>query len=204
MSRSASGPPTALGRGVPMKTVIFGFAVLMVVIVMGFFIGGAFLSSDYSVTRSLEIDATPEQIYSLIGHVDTWPQWSAWNTKTYPDLKYEFPGKTEGVGAIQKWTMERGTGQLEITSAESTRGISYELVFEGMAPSEGIIELTSLGEKKTQVTWTNRGTLEGTSQRWLGLMMDSMMGQQFEQGLTGIADLLGSAGEPKPENPAGS
>ena len=156
------------------------------------------------MVRSLEIDATPEQIYGLVGHVDKWPEWSAWNTETYPDLKYEFPGKTEGVGAIQKWTMERGTGQLEITSAESTRGISYELVFEGMAPSEGIIELTSLGEKKTQVTWTNRGTLEGTSQRWLGLMMDSMMGQQFEQGLTGIADLLGSAGEPKPENPAGS
>lgn len=171
-----------------MKTVIFGFTILAVVFVVAFFVGGAFLSSDYSVVRSLEIEATPEQIYGLVGHVDKWPEWSAWNTETYPDLKYEFPGKTEGVGAIQKWTRDRGAGELEITSAEEKRGISYRLKFEGFPESEGIIELKSLGEARTQVTWTNRGSLESTSQRWLGLMMDSMIGGQFEEGLASIAE----------------
>jgi len=165
------------------RKVLVIFFVVLVLLVGTWFGVGAALPREYSVTRAIEIAAPPERIYELVGHLDRWPDWTAWNVEKYPDLVYTYPGAREGTGAIQNWTMEAGTGRLEITSAEASRGIAYVLSFdEGEFESVGIISFEAK-PSVTTVTWKDEGELESTRKRWFGLLLDRLMGPQFEEGL---------------------
>jgi uncharacterized protein YndB with AHSA1/START domain len=164
--------------------IILGSAVLLLVIV--WYGVGAALPTDYKVSRSIDIAADPEKVYQLVGHLDRWPEWTPWTAEKYPDIVYTYPGAREGTGAVQTWTMDAGSGRLEITAAEPSRGISYDLSFdEGEFASVGIIAFATDSSKPgvTSVTWSDQGKLESTMKRWFGLFLDSLMGAQFEEGL---------------------
>jgi len=164
------------------KFLIVGGVTLVLLVGIWFGVGAA-LPSEYEVTRSIEIAAPAEKVYQLVGHLDRWPEWTAWNVEKYPDIVYAYPGAREGTGAIQTWTMEAGAGRLEITSAETTRGIAYDLSFDEEAfHSVGIISFDAK-PGVTMVTWKDKGELETTTKRWFGLLLDTLMGPQFEEGL---------------------
>lgn len=157
------------------------------VLVLGTWFGiGSALPGEYEVVRVIEISAPPEKVYAFVGHLDRWPEWTVWNTEKYPEIVYSYPGKREGTGAVQTWTMDAGTGRLEITSAEAARGISYDLSFDGgVFTSIGIISFETK-PAATVVTWRDKGVLDTTRERWFGLLLDSMMGPQFEEGLAAL------------------
>jgi uncharacterized membrane protein len=168
------------------RKVLIVFGVTAVLLVGIWFGVGAALPADYEVSRAIEIAAPAEKVYQLVGHLDRWPEWTAWNVEKYPDIVYSYPGTREGTGAVQTWTMDAGVGRLEITAAEASRGISYDLTFDGGEfASVGIISFATDAAKPgiTSVTWSDRGKLESTTKRWFGLLLDRMMGPQFEEGL---------------------
>ena len=43
-----------------------------------FVIVGAFLPQDYSVSRSIVIDAQPSAIHGYVGDLKRWPKWGPW------------------------------------------------------------------------------------------------------------------------------
>lgn len=173
--------------------IIFGG---FVVLLLGVYFGvGAALPGDYEVVRSKTIGAEPEKIYELVGHLDRWPEWTTWNTERNPDLVFSFPGKREGVGAVEEWSMKGGNGRFEITSAETTRGISYDLSFdEGAMVSEGIISFEAKGAT-TLVTWRLRGSFEGMAARWFGLFLVPMLSDDLEVCLEGLERELAVSSE---------
>lgn len=170
--------------------IIFGG---FVVLLFGVYFGvGAALSGDYEVIRSKTIEALPEKIYELVGHLDRWPEWTTWNTEKNPGLVISYPGKCEGAGAVEEWSMKGGEGKFEITSAETTRGISYDLSFdEGAMVSEGIISFEAKGAT-TLIVWRLRGSLEGTASRWFGLFLVPMLEDDLEECLEGLERELAS------------
>lgn len=161
----------------------FGLAAVIVVV-------GFFLPSRYTVTRSTSIKASPEQVYALVADPRAWKQWSAWN-KRDPQMQITYSGPETGVGAAWAWKSEsQGDGEMKFTGAEPGRLISYELYFpEFESRSTGEFQLKADGEL-TQVQWRMDGDMGGNPvNRWFGLLMDGMIGGDFEEGLRNLKSM---------------
>jgi len=163
-------------------------AIIVGVMVLLFLALGLMLPTTYQVERSVVMRAKPDVVFPHVNTLKQWPEWTAWNTKKYPDLRFSFDGPESGVGAVYRWEGEAtGTGSLKLTGSDPAKGIEYNLDFEhGKYLSKGAIKLEETGDS-TKVTWTNEGDLGSNPiNRYFGLMMDIMLGPDFEEGLNSL------------------
>lgn len=169
-----------------MKKVLIAVVALVFLLALSFVIAAAVAPDSYTVTRDITIDGKPTQIYEYVGHLNTWPEWTSWNAKKYPGLKYEFGEKSEGVGAHQSWTQESGRGEITVTQASPESGITYDLVFDEAMKSVGQVKFET-ADGGTKVTWTNSGDLPFMIRPlFLFVSLEDMMGEDFEEGLAGL------------------
>ncbi|MFN0087484.1 MAG: SRPBCC family protein [Blastocatellia bacterium] len=162
-------------------------SVLAVLVVVGFL-----LPASYRVERSVTMRAKPEDVFHHLHTLKTWPEWTAWNHQRYPDMKVSFRGPDAGIGATYDWDgKDVGQGYLTITAADPNKGIEYDLNFQnGEFLSKGGVTMAPAGEE-VKVTWVNEGQLGSNPvNRYFGLMMDRMMGPDFEAGLMNLKQKL--------------
>jgi uncharacterized protein YndB with AHSA1/START domain len=163
---------------------------------------GFCLPRKFHVERTLEINAPPEAVYAMIIKLREWPTWTAWTKQRYPDMKIEFSGPEEGVGARQSWEgKSSGRGSIEITSADPQEGIRYAFSFDDNPSTGGIAFFP--GPDSALVSWYADGDLGmNPVARYFGLQMDRFMGPDFEQGLMNLkkkvetANTMAAAVEP--------
>ncbi len=161
---------------------------LIVIVIAIVLVGVSFLlPSSFVVERTTTVNAPGDSIYALVGHVDRWPEWTAWTKERYPSVKYTYGDKTEGVGAESNWTMDEGNGSMVLTSASPDSGIAYTLTFEGAAPSAGAISWAEQ-DSATVVTWRASGDLDMIGKLFVAALggMDALMGPDFETGLANL------------------
>lgn len=165
-------------------------AFTLVVVVALLFLIGLLLPSGFKVQRSTQIAAPPEKIYALIVDPRQWKNWTVWNRRD-PAMTMTYAGPDSGAGA--KWTWQsktEGNGEMTFTAAVPGQRIDYSLTFPdfGMT-SRGQLRLEPDGAG-TRVTWTNEGDM-GTNpiDRYFGLLMDRMVGPDFEAGLANLKSL---------------
>jgi uncharacterized protein YndB with AHSA1/START domain len=174
-------------KGSAMKTLRWIGIVIATLIVL-FLVGGLFLPRKYHVERSVVIDAPPAAVFPAVNTLKEWPSWTAWTVQRYPDMQISFDGPESGVGAKYSWTgKDVGVGQIVITESRPYQDIQYDLDFDnGKYLSTGGIKLVD-ENGKTKATWWNEGDL-GLSpvNRYFGLMMDGMMGPDFQTGLDNL------------------
>jgi len=185
-------PSLAAGRPVWLQ-VVLGVVMAIVGLLAVALLIGFLLPSSFVVSRSVVIEAPPSQIHPYVSTLHQWPGWTAWNTEKYPELKYSFEGPESGVGAVQTWTdPEMGGGRLEITDSSVEQGIEFTLNFEqSPEPLIGSIAYAPTGSGDTKVTWTGRGDVGSNPiGRYFGLMMDSMIGADYEVGLRNLKILV--------------
>jgi len=147
-----------------------------------------FLPSRYRVERALLMKTTAGAVLTRINTLKTWPEWTAWTVAKYPDMRISFSGPEAGVGATYSWQgKSTGHGTLKITRSDPEKGIGYDLDFEnGKYLSRGAILLEPAGDA-VKVTWSNEGDLGWNPvSRYFGLLMDRMMGPDFEEGLRNL------------------
>ena len=170
------------------------------------------LPAQYSVVRTVTIDAPPAAIHPSVNTLKEWPKWSAWTTEKYPDMKVTYSGPESGVGAINEFEGESvgGHGKFEITNSHPDEGIDYQLDFDhGSMVSSGGIKYEPEKGKGTKVTWSNEGDLGWNPiSRWCNAfgLMDRMMGPDFEAGLANLkkkveAELAAAAEKPAEDKP---
>ncbi len=154
-----------------------GLATLVVIAV------GFMLPSQYTVSRTMNISASPDHIHTFVGDLEKWPDWTPW-VKSDPTIKITFGDLTTGVGAHQSWAGDSGGGELTFTRTNPASGIGYDMSFEeGKHPSQGTMAYKATGDS-TEVTWTMIGDNGANPfNRVFGLMMDPMIGPMFEDGL---------------------
>lgn len=163
------------------RKIILALVVVPVLVVLGSF----FLPSSYRVERSLVMKAKPEVVFEQINRLKHWTEWTAWTVEKYPDMKISFAGPESGVDAVYSWTgKSSGNGTLKIIAAEPAKSVGYALDFEnGKHVSTGALSI----EPQTDgvlVRWHNTGELGANPvNRIFGLLMDRMMGPDFEEGL---------------------
>lgn len=156
------------------------------------FIGGAYLlPREVTVARNVEISADKGQVFGYVNSLKATQEWSPWLERD-PDVNLTYSGPDEGVGAKLVWASEHpqvGNGEQEIVASVPGEKVETALDFGEMGTAKAAFLLTEAGDG-TKVTWTLVADM-GTNPvgRWMGLMMDSWVGADYEKGLSNLKAL---------------
>ncbi|MGE3311878.1 MAG: SRPBCC family protein [Limisphaerales bacterium] len=146
---------------------------------------GLFLPRTYHVARSIDVKAGTEAIYPDLAGLRRWPEWTVWNKDLDPGIEWTYGSPDTGIGAEYSWVGPKvGDGRLKLVKADPEKGIAYELSFQkDSMRSEGEISMEKVAGG-VRVEWTNHGDLgKNPVNRYFGLLMDRMIGPDFEAGL---------------------
>lgn len=182
-----------------MKTLkrIFVFALVVVALLM---VVALFLPSRVHVERSITANVPPERVFAQINTLKNWEKWSPWYAKD-PQTKLTYEGPAEGKGAKYSWdSASQGKGNLIITESAPNKKVRTDLDF--MEHGKGVAELNleKQGEG-TRITWWME-----TDMGWnpiaksFGLLMDRMLGPDFESGLASLKKAAEAAPAPTAPN----
>jgi uncharacterized protein YndB with AHSA1/START domain len=152
--------------------------------------GGLALPSKFKVERTALINAPAEKVYGLVADPRAWPKWGVWNQRD-PNMKMTFSGAASGQGAKWSWeSKSEGSGAMEFTRVEPGKLVEYSLSFPDMGMnSRGALTMSAEGGG-TRISWTNEGDVGGNPlMHWMTLMMDRMVGPDFEKGLANLKAL---------------
>jgi carbon monoxide dehydrogenase subunit G len=143
----------------------------------------------FRVQRTGRIKAPPDKIYAFIDDFHRWPAWSPYENRD-PAMKRSYEGAQSGVGAVYNWNGNKdvGSGRMEILDSKPGSKVTIKLDF--LEPFEGhnTAEFTLEPEgDATDVTWSMNGPLAFVP-RVMGMFMsmDSMIGKDFEAGLSNL------------------
>ena len=166
-------------KNIWLNRVAIGLACMVALIV----VVGVFLPTTYTVSRTVIIEADPEDIHDYVGDLRKWDLWTPWKDED-PTIVVRFGEKTSGVGASQSWVGKDGQGSLRFTMSQPSRGIEYDLDLSGGASTCRSAMRYHATEDHTRVTWILKGDLTmpiiGGYQT---IIMDSLVGEMFERGL---------------------
>lgn len=160
----------------------------IVVLVLGAVGVGFLLPERARVERSIVIVRAPATVFTVLDGFRHFQAWSPWASLD-PAMKVALEGPTTGVGARLRWSSEQdsvGSGSQEIVESLPYRQIGTRLQFSGMATEQRArFELEPQEEGRgTRVTWVMEADFGGNPfDRWFGLMLDGMVGPDYERGL---------------------
>ena len=168
-----------------MKTLKIIGIVLAVLIILFFGIA-LLLPSDVHVERSLVIPASSEVVYNQINDLQQWQKWSPWHQMD-PNMKVTYEGESKGEGASYSWSSDKvGNGKLTIVEAHPHQYIATDLDFTGQGKARAYYRFENSSEG-TLVTWGFDADMgQNPIAKYMGLMMDSMIGSDFEKGLQNL------------------
>ena len=159
-------------------------------------VGGFLLPTEQFVSRSVVVAADREDVYALVNDYRQFNRWSPWAAKD-PDTTYEFSGPDAGVGAKMSWRSEDpnvGNGMQEIVEAEPGSRVRTRLTFEGFDSASYATFRLEPVDGGTRVTWEFEANLDSFVGRYMGLMMDSWVGADYEQGLANLKEIAETDG----------
>ena len=168
-------------------TLVYGIGGLLLLLVAVAFL----LPRTVHVERSVTMQATAEQIFPYANDYRAFNDWSPWVDRD-PEAVYEFSGPPAGVGSIMSWTGNDavGTGSQEITRSEFPTRIETALDFGPDGTAIAFFDFVPLDEG-TEVTWGFDVDMGNNPVgRYMGLMMDTWVGADYEEGLTNLRDLV--------------
>jgi uncharacterized protein YndB with AHSA1/START domain len=155
--------------------------------------------SEFSVTRSATIDASPSTVFALVSDFHAWRGWSPWE-KMDPALKRTYEGSASGEGAVYSWVGNKQVGEGRMTIVESRPSDFIRIKLEFFKPfratNEAQFTFQSTGDR-TNITWTMNGC-STCMFKFMNLLMnmDKMLGKNFEDGLTAMKQLAEGSATP--------
>jgi hypothetical protein len=147
---------------------------------------------NFRVQRAATIKAPAQTIFSVINDFHRWGGWSPWENRD-PAMKRSFSGAGSGKGAVYAWDGNKnvGSGRMEILDASVPSKIIIKLDFFKPFEGHNTAEFTMLPQgDATTVTWAMFGPAPFMSKLMQVFMnMDSMIGKDFEAGLSNLKKL---------------
>jgi effector-binding domain-containing protein len=169
-------------------SVIVGLIVLMIAI-------GFALPDRAHIERSILVQAKPQVVYAVVNGFKQFRKWSPWEDLD-PNAVQTLSGPIWGVGAQQAWSSEDpnvGSGSQEIIATEPDRSVTVRLVFSGFDSENTSIHHLSPEGEGTRVVWSYDSVFHGNLLgRYFGLMLDKMLGPDYEKGLNRLKALVES------------
>lgn len=137
----------------------------------------------YDIRRSIQVQASADQLRAIITDFRQWPVWSPWTIQE-PECVIDFYGETGTPGSGYSWSGQRiGVGHMTLSSVTSTR-IDCDLQFIKPFKSQADVSfhLDSLGESQCKVTWDMHSSMPF----FLFFMIPNIrfyVGMDYERGL---------------------
>jgi len=131
------------------------------------------------VSKSIDIEATPEKIYAIVSDFHKWRPWSPWLV-SQPDATVN----VRSDGKYYEWHGHRvGSGSIEIAKESAPSSIDYNLTFLKPWKSKATFSF-DLAPKgvSTGVSWTMDSSLP-FFMFWMKNMMTAFIGADYERGL---------------------
>lgn len=174
-------------------------AIVLVILIGAFLIGGMLLSGEASMERSIVINAPVEKVFKEVNTFNNIFEWSPW-TKLDPDMKTTFSGPESGVGAKYEWESEDpnvGNGTQELIESKENEYVKTQMDFG--IPGEYFAEFVLTGEGDgTKVTWTYDGKTGSLVWKYLLLGIEAQLGPAYEQGLADLKTYIEALPDPEP------
>lgn len=144
--------------------------------------------SQFTITRSIEVNAPSAAIYPQISYFQNWMRWSPW-AQMDPDAKYAYEGPEGQTGSSMSWSgnAQVGEGKMTITESEDQQYIKIKLEF--IKPMQAVNNTLFTFEpggspNSTKVTWAMSGR-RSFMEKAVNLLLDldKLVGADFERGL---------------------
>jgi DNA gyrase inhibitor GyrI/uncharacterized protein YndB with AHSA1/START domain len=167
--------------------------VAVLLLIVGLIGMGLALPDTARIERSIFIDAKPATVYTVLNGFRQFNKWSPW-AELDPDAAYYSEGPPVGVGAKHGWRSDDpavGAGSQQIVEAQAHERIRMRLVFDGFdSENHATYTLTPEGEG-TRLVWSYDSVFHGNLLgRYFGLMLDGMLGPDYERGLAKLKILV--------------
>ena len=165
----------------------------VITLLMGF---GFTLPGQAHVERDIVISASATDVFPYISHFEEWNNWSPW-AKVDPNADFVLTGS--GVDQRMEWASDNpdvGQGSQEVTTLESPTLMKTHLNFEGQGIADASFHLQEQ-DGKTLVTWSLDSDMSEKTPlllkpitNYFAVMMDGMIGPQYEIGLRNLKNLV--------------
>lgn len=175
---------------------ILGIFAGVVTLLMGF---GFMLPGQAHVERDVLIAANPDEVFPYISDFHSWNSWSPW-AKMDPNADFQLSG--EGLGQRMEWKSDNpdvGEGAQEVIAMDAPAMMKTHLEFEGQGMADATFDLQS-ENGGTLVTWSLDSNLSEKTplllkpiSNYFAVMLDSMVGPQYEIGLSNLKNLVESS-----------
>ena len=169
------------------RNILIGLVVLVAAAV-----GVAFVLPQHPHTqRETIVAASPEQVFSVVNDMSRWNDWAPW-FKMDPDMKQKFDGPGKGVGAKLSWTSEKfGKGSMTVIESTPFSQIKEALDFDGNLATATFTFTPADGGTKVVWSFDSDAGMNPVA-RYFGLLVDSMVGKDYETGLASLKTLAES------------
>jgi DNA gyrase inhibitor GyrI/uncharacterized protein YndB with AHSA1/START domain len=156
---------------------------------------GLMLPDTARVERSVFIESKPATVYTVLNGFRQFNKWSPW-AELDPNAAYYSEGPPLGVGAKHGWRSDDpsvGAGSQQIVEAQPYERIRIRLVFDGFDSENHATYLLTPEGEGTRLVWDYQGVFHGNLLgRYFGLMLDRMIGPDYERGLASLKALVES------------
>ena len=148
--------------------------VLVTLMLIGFVLPGT-----WSAEASIQIEASPTELFPLLNDLSRWDTWTNWG-----DLDSELSDPSGGVGASRSWDDPNlGSGSVTITGSGSPTFVRYEVEIEGGASVGGELSIEAL-EGSSRLTWREEGDFgRNPLMGYVARRMAKSQGAQLAEGL---------------------
>jgi uncharacterized protein YndB with AHSA1/START domain len=139
-----------------------------------------------TISRELDIQASPESLFIYINNSRKMNEWMPWQDSD-PGVKMEYSGPDEGVGSKSAWDSpgKMGTGNAVVIESRLNQSVKTQLTYTKPMEMSQIAEVTLTPvEGGTRVKWSVDGH-NGFVFKLMGILMnvEKMVGGEFEKGL---------------------
>jgi hypothetical protein len=165
---------------------------LLLVLAIGFAI-----PSRWRVSRSTIIQASPSDVFGLVGNLRRWSEWTEWNNAVDKKAEFMFSGPPLGTGSTMEWHGEGlGTGRIEIVAAEPPRDVRFDVMTRHHESARGHITIEPVGGQ-SRVTWELEGDAGANPIVHLFIpSMKAQVGEQLDEDLQKLATVATKAPPP--------
>ena len=167
--------------------------VVLVAVVLVLAIVGVLLPRNIHIERSVNIARPASLIFAAVDSFQLFAKWSPWQDLD-PNMHQSTEGPREGVGAKLVWSGNDkvGSGTQLITAATQNQSVASDVDFGKMGIAKSTLVLQPQSGS-TRVTWGLDIDMGANPVgHYFGLMMDRMIGKDYEKGLSKLKTLVES------------